>query len=539
MRSRIRSKVSRTRRFDAVIVGSGLVGSWVAKELVDAGLEVLLLEAGRMPTPDEVSGPSSWSQRQLQEAARRQPVQSQNSAWMSNPTLFVDDVENPYLVAAHQPFTWIRGRQVGGRSLTWGGVTLRFSDYEFGDPERDGIGPRWPISHADLSPFYAKVERVLGVSGARDGLPQLPDGEFLAPAALTAPEHAFKAAVERRWSDRRVIISRGIATDTTPPSAQSAQSDRERDARWSRKASLHVVLPAALASGRLTVRPNSVVSHLLVDTDTARACGVAGIDRLTMKPFEVRGRAIVLSASTIESLRILLNTRTRQHPEGLGNSSGLLGRGLVDHLAIYRGGPLLATQRSSVLHPSGGPHSIYIPRFRNLCADESLPFKRGYGIWGYLGRSGNLEHQRWGLTALLEVVSRDVNRVELDDKLRDAWGIPSPRICMQYSENERLMSEDAARTLRELAETGELSVDFFKVSTPGSYVHELGGARMGLDPSTSVLNRFNQCWDAENVFVVDGACFASAGWQNPTLTMMALAARASSHMIAEMHSGRL
>lgn len=523
--------ISHTHRYDALIVGSGLVGSWVAKELVEAGLDVLMLEAGPRLEPDEVSDTKAWNPWRRRQAARRQPIQIQNAAWASNPQLFVDDFDNPYVVTANTPFTWIRGRQVGGRSLTWGGVTLRFSDHEFRGPERDGIGPRWPITYADLAPFYDKVERFLGVSGSRDGLTQLPDGVFLPPARFTERERVFKTRVEERWSDRRVIIGRGVALEGRPTPGQ--------DARWSPRSALHAVLPAASAAGLLTVRPDSVVSHLSVDTDTARSCGAVVVDRRSKEPFEVRGRTIVLCASTIESVRILLNSRTRQHPAGIGNSSGLLGRGLVDHMAVYLGGELPATQRSPTLYPFGGPHSISLPRFRNLAPAEKHAFTRGYGIWGHVGRGGSLDQQPWVLTALLEVLSRDDNTIEIDESVTDAWGVKSARIRLGYSENEWSMSEDAVQTLTELADAADLPVGHHRVSTPGHYVHELGGARMGTQPSRSVLNPFNQCWDADNVFVVDGACFPSSGWQNPTLTMMALAARACGQLIAEVRRGHL
>jgi choline dehydrogenase-like flavoprotein len=497
---------------------------------------VLVVDAGPALDPAEVSQIEPRTSLRRREAALRQPVQSRTAAWWTHPPqLFVDDFDHPYTVVACSPFAWIRGRQVGGRSFAWGGVTLRFSDHEFGDPDRDGIGPCWPIRHADLAPFYEKVERFLRVSGAADGLSQLPDGVFLPPAPFTTAERAFKAIVQARWPDRRVINCRGIS----PDGGETAGSD----ARWATKSALHRLLPAALATGRVAVRADSVVSHLSVDPDTALVSGAVCLDQLTKDPFEVRARIVVLCASTIESVRLLLNSRSRQHPAGIGNSSGLLGLGLIDHLAVRVSGTLPAGRSSTSPAPLGGPHAISIPRFRNLDKADRRPFVRGYGIWGGLDRQTPLDPSSaeppWLLTALLEVLPRDENRIEIDDGLRDAWGIKSVRLRLSYGENEWRMAEDADAALLEMAAAGGLTISQRSTSGPGAYVHELGGARMGSDPRTSVLSPFNQCWDAKNLFVVDGSSFPTAGWQNPTLTMMALSVRASAFIVEEARRGNL
>jgi choline dehydrogenase-like flavoprotein len=523
-------------RYDALVIGAGLTGAWAAKELAEAGLEVLVLDAGPALAPAEVTEVEPRSSPRRREAARRQPVQSQAVAyWLHPPQLFVDDFDHPYSVVAHSPFAWIRGRQIGGRSFAWGGVTLRWSDHEFTDPDRDGIGPRWPIRHADLAPAYEQVERFLGVSGVADGLPQLPDGVFLPPAPFTAAERAFKDVVEARWPERRVIHCRGIAPE---PGA-----DAGADARWTTKSALHRVLPAALATGRAWVRPDSVVSHLIVDPDTGRVSGAACLDRLTKEPFDARARIVVLSASTIESVRLLLNSRSPRHPAGLGNSSGLVGRGLADHLAVRVSGTLPSGRAAAAPAPIGGPHAISIPRFRNLDDRDRRPFTRGYGIWGGLDRQAPLDtppgESPWLLTALLEVLPRDENRIEIDDGVTDAWGIKSVRLRLCYGENEWKMAEDAGAALLEMAAAAGLAVRQRSMSGPGAYVHELGGARMGADPRTSVLSPFNQCWDARNLFVVDGSAFPTAGWQNPTLTMMALTVRAAAFIVEEARRGAL
>jgi choline dehydrogenase-like flavoprotein len=524
-------------RYDVLIIGAGLTGAWAAKELAEAGLDVLVLDAGPRLAPDEVSTVEPRASPRRREAARRQPVQSQTAAYWTHPSqLFVDDFDHPYTVVANSPFAWIRGRQVGGRSFAWGGVTLRFSDYEFGDPDRDGIGPRWPIRHADLAPCYDTVERVLGVSGATDGLPQLPDGVFLPAMPFTATERAFKDAVEARWPDRRVIHCRGIVPHDLTGGGP--------DARWAAKSALHRLLPAALATGRAAVRPDAVVSHLVVDPHTALVSGAACVDRLTKDPFEVRARIVVLCASTIESVRLLLNSRSRQHPAGIGNSSGLLGRGLVDHLAVRVSGAVPAGRPGAGLEPLGGPHAISIPRFRNLDGHEPRAFIRGYGIWGGLDRQAAIDpapaaESPWLLTALLEVLPDDQNRIEIDEGLTDAWGVKSVRIRLRYGDNEWKMAEDAGAALLEMAAAAGLTVRQRSMSSPGAYVHELGGARMGADPATSVLSAFNQCWDAKNLFVVDGSSFPTAGWQNPTLTMMALTVRAAGFIVEEARGGEL
>jgi choline dehydrogenase-like flavoprotein len=303
------------------------------------------------------------------------------------------------------------------------------------------------------------------------------------------------------------------------------------------------VLPAALATGKVAIRPDAVVSHLLVDTNTALVNGAACVDRLTKDPFEVRARIVVLCASTIESVRLLLNSRSRQHPAGIGNSSGLLGRGLVDHLAVRVWGSVESDRRGHAPAPLGGPHAISIPRFRNLDDRDRRPFVRGYGIWGGLDRQaavdGGTDESAWLLTALLEVLPHDENRIEIDEGLTDAWAIKAVRIRLGYGDNEWKMAEDAGAALLEMAAAARLPVSHRSMSGPGAYVHELGGARMGADSASSVLNAFNQCWDAKNLFVVDGSSFPTAGWQNPTLTMMALTVRAAAFIVNEARRGEL
>jgi choline dehydrogenase-like flavoprotein len=512
--------------YDAIVVGSGITGGWAAKELTQAGLKVLILEAGPSIEPCEVSNLSTWTQERRAETAKKQPVQSRHiSYWYQNPTLFVDDEDHPYTTDSSNPYVWIRGRQVGGRSLTWGAVTVRFSDYEFLAADRDGIGERWPLDYSELEPFYDAVEQFIGIEGTKERLEQLPDGAFLSPPPLTEPEIRFKRTVEESWKDRKVIGSRGVSESQGPSHGS--------DARWPRKSSLYSTLHAALSTGRATLRPDSIVSHLLVDKNTAAITGVACVDRVTRDTFEVFGRVVVLCASTIESIRIMLNSKSCQHPGGVGNSSGLLGCFLLDHMSVNLAGIVPGVDEGST-NPVGGAHGIYIPKFRNL-HETRKDFVRGYGMLGFVQRPAN----QFLLSSLLEVLPDRRNRIEIDESKVDSWGIKTIRVNFSYSANEYKMQEDAENNMREMLEAAKLTPKFREVSPPGGYVHELGGARMGSTPSTSVLNRFNQCWDAKNLFVLDGSCFVTSGWQNPSLTMMALAVRACAYGIDELKRGNL
>jgi choline dehydrogenase-like flavoprotein len=508
--------------YDVVVVGSGACGAFAARELAAHGLRVAVLEAGPAVAP-ELLDPPGDPHPLLHESLvpERQRRQAQHPDFFRrNPRLFVDDVDHPYTTPADAPFNWIRGRQVGGRTLTWGGVTLRLSPHELEGP---AAGDPWPLTYQELAPYYDEVERFLGVRGACDGVPQLPDGCFRPPCPMTPGEERLKAAVEARWPDRRVVASRGVAP----------RDEGDPLTAWPRHTSQHGALAAALASGLVTLVPDAVVREILVDPDTAKGRGVAAIDAASGVVYEVGARAVVLAASTLESTRILLASRPRQHPEGLGNSSGLLGCFLMDHpvTSIYGAIPDLPSLPAPP--PLRGPEGVVIPRFRNL-GPSLAGFAGGYGVFGGVQRRAfnsrvfSRGPAKVVLQAYGEMQPRRDNRVTLDPETVDRFGVPSLHIQCRWSDNERALLRDMEQTLAELlaALGARVASDPAKVPIPGTMVHEVGTARMGRDPRQSVLDPHNRCWDADNVLVVDGACWPSAGWQNPTLTMMALAVRA-------------
>lgn len=546
--------------YDAIVIGSGITGGWAAKELTEAGLETLVLEAGPdvVPSRDYTEHVPVWDMRyrglgDRRRLRERQAIQRECYACDElGSAFFVDDVDNPYTTPEDAPFLFLRGRQVGGRSIMWGRQVYRLSDLDFEANAREGIGVDWPIRYADLEPWYDHVERFIGVSGEALGLPHLPDSRFLPPMQMTCAETHVRDGIARAFGGERVLTIGRCAVLTRDHGGRQAChfcGPCERGCRTgSYFSSLSATLPAARATGRMTLRPNSVV-HSLGYQD-GRVASVRVIDRETREEVEFTGRVVFLAASTLESTRILLNSTSPDFPDGLANSSGTLGRYLMDHTMGHgAAGDVSGFEdpRNQVRRING----IYLPRFRNV--DRRHPdFVRGFAYQGGGSRStwsrgsrvrglgadfkhGLTEPGPWrmSLYGFGECLPDPANRVELDPEVVDAWGVPALRITCRWGDNERAMFDDMADSAAEMLEAaGVRNVEVFhEDNPPGKTIHEMGTARMGRDAATSVLNGFNQAHDVRNLFVVDGSCMASSANQNPSLTYMALTARACAYAV--------
>jgi choline dehydrogenase-like flavoprotein len=556
---------------DAIVVGSGASGGWVAKILTELGMQVLMLEAGppRVPTRDFTEHVWPYRMRyrgfgDQKALLAEQPVQRLCYACDEySHQFFVDDREHPYTFPEDKPFMWIRGRQVGGKTFCWARVSYRYSDFEFQAAGRDGYGENWPVTYKEMEPYYDRVEQYIGVSGSVEGLPQFPDGKFLPPMRLSCGEIHASQAIERRFGWR--IVPDRTANLTVPHNGRPACHYCDQCQRGCYTASYFnspsVTLPDAARTGRLTLVSDAIVSHLAMD-DRGRATGVVFLDRQTRAEREARGRVIVLAASALESTRILLNSRSPRFPEGVGASSGALGHYLMDHFTLEHGGGLLPALKSSRREPVGRPAGYIIPKYVN--ADprfRSKEFLRGYylagdsqqelyghalGLRGF-GRALRGEVNReipynFGIYAQGECLPRYENYVKLDPHKADAWGIPALHISASYGENEHAMARAMHTKLGEILDAvkvEELQAPSADLSLFGKNIHECGTARMGDDPKKSVVNRFNQVHDAKNVFVTDGACFVTQGCYEPTLTIMAISVRAAEHLAAEYQRGNL
>jgi choline dehydrogenase-like flavoprotein len=547
--------------FDAIVVGSGISGGWAAKELTEKGLRTIVLEAGRPidPLVDYVEHvpPSEKRYRGMgnrKQVERYQPIQGHTGAcdeWSSK--FFVNDLDNPYSFPEGKPFYWIRGRQVGGRSIMWGRCVYRWSDLDFTANAREGYGVDWPLRYADMAPWWSYVEKFVGIQGRKENLPQVPDGEFLPPWPLNAAEQKSRDILLTKFGGERVITNARLAILTEDHGGRQKCHLCGHCARGcitlSYFSSINSTLPAARKTGRLTLRPFSVVHSVIYDPAKRRATGVRVIDANTKQMFEVNAKVIFLNASAMESTRILLNSGTNEFPGGLGSSSGELGHNLMDH--IMDGGAVGTLPFAMDKREVGRrPDAIYVPRFRNV-KTKHPDFLRGYGFEGRAYRPdwdrgtempgfgasfkkkliGDLGPWEMDFGGFGEMLPRHENFVALDPHLVDAWGIPALRVNCVYSANEHKMQDDMVVTATEMLEAlGATNIRTYKEDNPpGLVIHETGTARMGRDPKTSVLNAHNQVWDAPNVFVTDGACMPSTANQNPSITYMALTARAADY----------
>jgi choline dehydrogenase-like flavoprotein len=564
------------KTYDAVIIGSGASGGMAAKVLTEQNMEVLVLEAGPPVDPARDFNSHQWPYEVMYRGfgppgwrAREQWMQDTANYFSRH--FYVKDTEHPYTTDPGKPFLWVRARIVGGKTLHWGRLSWRFSDLDFKAATDDGFDVDWPVSYADIAPYYDKAEDFVGVSGNRDGLEYLPDGNFLPPMNLTCGEQLLKKGSLK--TGRPAIVSRvAMLTGLKPHMTKYGKralchycghcgDGCDVGAMFN---SVVATLPVAAATGKMTLRPNSVVRHIVVDNNTGKAKGVAFVDRLTFEEQEVQAKVIVVAASTLESTRILLNSKSRQYPNGLGNSSGVLGHYLVDHFGgIGASGQFQVLASRDPVNEDGKASGLFIPRFRNINKEtKQSSFIRGYGFEcgagagmypgmarGLPGFGSDFKRQvrkyyttPVAMTTRANMLSRFENFAEIDpDGVVDAWGVPVLRIHIQHSDNERAMARDAAECSEEIlrAAGAEVVSTGGQMTAPGRIIHELGTARMGNDPKTSVLNKFNQMHDVKNVFVTDGAAFVGAANQNPTLTILALTMRACDYLADELKRGNV
>ena len=556
--------------YDAIVIGSGMTGGWAAKELTEKGLKTLVLEAGRLiiPEQDYVEHVPPWEVkfRGMGDRLRLQqdqPIQSLCYAcdeWSAK--FFVSDKENPYTTGPDKPFRWIRGRQVGGRSITWGRQCYRWSDLDFEANLREGIAIDWPIRYADIAPWYDYVEEFIGISGEALGLAQVPDSKFLPPMQLNCAESVVREAMTKHFGPDRVLTIGRAAILTKDHNGRAAchycgPCERGCITR-SYFSSLNATLPAAEKTGRMTLRPDSLVHGVIFDSRVRKATGVRVIDAKTRTLLEFHAKVIFLCASALESVRILFNSSNAEFPNGLANSSGELGHNLMDHIkAGGATGTIPANENRIEL--GRRPNGIYVPRFRNLKTRQN-EFIRGYGFEGGGEREGwergiaqsgfGPEFKKslrrpgpWQFTffGYGECLPNHNNYVELDKQKVDAWGIPVLKIHCAWGDNEYALRKDMSIAAAEmLAVAGAHNIEpFIREYPPGFSIHEMGTARMGRDPKTSVLNSFNQTHDVKNLFITDGGAMASSSCVNPSLTYMALTARACDYAVQQLKKGQL
>lgn len=556
----------RAQEHDAIVVGSGITGGYAAKELCELGLNTLVLERGRNVehvTDYITEHKNTWEFpfRNRQDGKRYEElfsVQRRTYAFGEHTEhFFINDKENPYVEV--KPFTWIRADVVGGRSLLWARQCYRWGALDFEANARDGFGVDWPIRYADIAPWYDYVEQFVGISGQPEGVASCPDGIFLPPMALNKGEQVMRDGITKGFNDRVLTIGRSAvltrAHNGRGPCHYCGPCHRgcSPGAYFS---SLSATLPAAAATGNLTLQPDSIVHSVIYDEEKGRATGVRYVDRETKEVREVYARVIFLCASALATAQIMLHSKSNRFPDGLANDSGALGHYLMDHhFEVGAIGDLPGIEE--YYYKGNRPNGIYVPRFRNVSAQtQRTDFVRGFGYQGEAWRPGwerpmrgfgaEYKHAlrtpgpwRMHFGGYGETLPYYENHITLDPDKTDAWGIPVLRIQCDWRENELVMRKDIAQSAAEMLDAaGAKNIETFDHYTqgelgaePGLGIHEMGTARMGRDPKTSVLNAYNQCHDVPNVFVTDGACMTSSACQNPSITYMALTARAAHYAV--------
>ncbi|NND71566.1 MAG: GMC family oxidoreductase [Rhodothermales bacterium] len=560
-----------SKRFDAIVVGSGITGGWAAKELTEKGLNVLVIERGRMVehgkdyvtehTPAWEFDFRGMGDRSLHR--KEYAVQSTCYAFgEASKHFFVNDAMHPYETPDDKPFRWIRGYHLGGRSLTWGRQVYRWGQQDFAANEQDGIAVDWPIRYEDIEPWYDYVEPFVGISGMAEGLAHVPDGIFQGAMPLNCVEQKVKEGLASKYNNRLLTIGR-VAVITKALNGRApchyCGPCHRGCSTGSYFSSLSATLPAALKTGLLTIRTDSIVESLLYDPGANRVSGVRVIDANTMEEEVLEARVVFMCASTLGSTQVLLNSTSREFPDGLGNSSGVLGHYLMDH-PFQTGATGDMAGFDNMYHHGNRPTGIYVPRFRNLGSDKTPDFIRGYAYQGGAYREGwgrgiteegfgaDLKNRlrkpgKWSidLHGFGECLPRYENHARLHPNRKDRWGIPILEINCSWSDNETNMRADMAIQAAEMLEaSGCHNVrTWTNFNPPGYGIHEMGTARMGRDPKTSYLNAYNQSHDVPNLFVTDGSCMTSSACQNPSITYMALTARACDFAVGEMRDGRI